>query len=61
MPDFWPLQIIIYNLEANTIKGTMRSFITGLHKAERWVSSRSLSKCLWAESIPVSAAVFFRS
>lgn len=34
-PDFWPLQIIIYNLEANTIKGTIRSFITGLHKAER--------------------------
>lgn len=60
-PDFWPLQIIIYNVEANIIKGTIRSFIIGLHKAERQVSSRSFSKCLGAESTPVSAAVFFRS
>lgn len=47
-------------LMANDIKGTTRSFITGLHKAERQVSSWFLSKCLWAESTPVSAAVFSR-
>lgn len=27
MPDFWPLQLIIYNVEANVTKGTIRSFI----------------------------------
>lgn len=51
MPDFWPLQLIIYNVEANVTKGTIRSLITRQHKAEGKVSSWLFSKCLsWKHS-----------